>query len=67
MSDTMTKEAILNLLMSQRFADWYASPGEPAGRFEAFITAETNAPSREEILADIQQMFFSNKTVAEEA
>lgn len=51
------EEQILNVLMSQQFADWYASPGEPSGRFEAFITAEENAPTREEVLADIREMF----------
>jgi hypothetical protein len=50
-------EIILDVLTSQRFASWYASPGEPAGRFEAFITCDDNAPTREEILNDIEQMF----------
>ncbi len=53
----MTKEQVaiqvLNILESQRFADWYNM-----GRFDSYLTGgDINAPTKEEILIDIIKLF----------
>lgn len=47
-------EVILAGVQTQRFFNWH---GE-GGRFEQFIQGDEDAPSREEILADIERIFL---------
>ena len=54
------EEAILNVLEGVPFPHWYkAFPavGEPDSPFEAYTARKSNAPTREEILADIRRLF----------
>jgi hypothetical protein len=45
----MNSQALLNILMSQDFADWHA------GEFENYVTGEENAPSVIEVLNTLQE------------
>jgi hypothetical protein len=52
----MNELQILDLLSSQRFADWYNT-----GKFDAYITGgemPDETPSKATILADIKKMFL---------
>jgi hypothetical protein len=46
---------ILNRLESQKFADWY----NPGGKFDDYITGELKAPTKQEILNEIEKMFLN--------
>ena len=46
----MTAEQILDMLMTQTFADFYK------GDLDSFITGEEDAMSKEEIIREIQEM-----------
>ena len=58
---------IYNTISSQRFADWYGCPTDDAygyscafrtgGDFELYICADQDAPSKEEILQQIVELF----------
>jgi hypothetical protein len=45
----MDPQVLLNILMTQDFADWYAS------EFEDYVTGEEDAPSGVEVLNTLQQ------------
>lgn len=47
------KEKILDVLSSQKFYDWYCD----GGRFDNYIRGEENAPSRDDVLQDIEKFF----------
>lgn len=44
-------QSIFDTLTTQRFYDWYM------GKFDDWISGEENAPTKEEILKDIKQLF----------
>jgi hypothetical protein len=44
-------EKVLNMLEGQKFADWYNS-----GHFDAYISGDLVAPSKNDILLTIVQM-----------
>lgn len=47
-------ERIFNRLSSQSFADWYSDSGD----FGKWIVGEVDAPTKEEILTQIQRTFL---------
>ena len=47
----ITPESVFQALQGQDFADWYQD------EMERFITGADDSPTKDEILADIQQMF----------
>lgn len=60
------EEKIFDTLTKQAFANWYGlhhpdAPHTEDGRFERYLTGDTNAPSKKEILADIRTMFRLGK------
>ena len=44
---------ILNTLEKQRFSDWYNDGGD----FDRYITCDDPAPTKEQILENIEKMF----------
>lgn len=51
----MTAEQILNMITTQRFADFYSS------ELEDYITGEEDALAREEIIANLQELMNFSK------
>lgn len=53
----MTAEQILDMLMTQTFANFYE------GDLNSFITGEEDAMTKEEIIKDIMEMMFTQTLI----